>query len=483
MESNLLGFPLFALHTKGLAKRKYIQVTGSKYLPDGSRRDFSLTISRSAQRLYPGPLARKIHYALNDILQQPAVGKDTSRLEGPAVFTWRNLHDRMQVSYHGTTSIQRCKDAIFDTVGATIFTDYAFMQRASDARVAMPARETGYHVYEKCMFINDPLPGGGTSDKNAVWLADWYLANLNAFMTAPIDYSRWLRMNHESPLASRIYEFATVKFNRSIPFLQINYPYFVSFLPATAHTYLADAQRQLEAPFEIARLHDVIADVEWSTSRDGQIQLRLHPGSAIRGRAGPRRQTEVPGDEADFDRLTVFEAHNDESSESELVRRFHSLRFDRSNHRPIAAELSYARELLTTFNPALLHRLLPKIADTVREQFPSGKLLNAARPYVEELIAQQHRQATTREKAAEDTLRLQDVEQQTTKDKQQRKTDEANLRAAWRTLPHDQQQRHYDAAIAAANSEFQRLRLRRRQDFKNPPREVLQQLEKTNKTT
>lgn len=52
MESNLLGFPFFALQTKGLAKRKFIQVTGSKYLPNGGRRDFSLTISRSSTRSF-----------------------------------------------------------------------------------------------------------------------------------------------------------------------------------------------------------------------------------------------------------------------------------------------------------------------------------------------------------------------------------------------------------------------------------------------
>lgn len=480
MESNLLGFPLFALHTKGLAKRKYTQVTGSKYLPDGSRRDFSLTISRNANRFYPGPLARKIHYALNDILQQPAAGKGSSRLEGPAVFTWRNLHDRMEVAYHGTTSIQRCKDAILDTVGATIFTDYAFMQRGSEARVAMPTRETGYHVYEKCIFINDPAPGGGTSDKNAVWMADWYLANLNAFMTAPIDYGRWLRMNHQSPLASRIYEFATVKFNRSIPYLQINYPYFVSFLPATAHTYLADAQRQLEAPFEVARKHDVIADVEWSTSRDGQIQLRLHPGSAIRDRLSQRRKA-VDQVDGDFDRLTVFEARNDESPESELVRRFHSLRFDRSNHRPTTAELRYARELLATFNPTMIQRLLPRIADTVREEFPDGKLLNAARPYVEELVTHEQQRAAKRVEDDQAARRHQKEEEQTSANKMQRKADEAKLRAAWQALPDSERRRLYEAAIAAANSEFQRLRLRRRQYLKNPPREVLQQLQKAKK--
>lgn len=473
MESNLLGFPFFALQTKGLARRKFIQVTGSKYLPDGGRRDFSLTVSRSSTRFYPGPLARKIHYALSDLLQDRSLGVDSERLESPAVFTWRNLHERMEVSYHGSTSIQRAKDAIFDTVGATVFTDYAFMQRSGDDRAAMPARETGYHLYDKCVFINDPLPGGGTADKNAVYLADWYLGNLNAFMTAPIDYGRWLRLNHESPLASRLYEFFMVKFRRDIPYLQINYPYFVSFLPAKAHAYRADAMRQLEEPFRVAREHGVLADVEWTKSRDGQLQLKLWAGDAITQRDLPPNDA---ADENDFDRLTVFEGENDESPESELVRRYHSLRFDRSNHKPTTAELSYAKELLTTYNPALLGRLLPKLADTVRSEFAAGKLFNAARPYLEETLAhqQRHEQRREAEAIADADLReqLDRVEQQ----KRERQAKLAKSRAVWDQLDRTEQQRCYDQAIENANSEFLRVRLSRRRDLKNPPKEVLAQV-------
>lgn len=140
----------------------------------------------------------------------------------------------------------------------------------------------------------------------------------------------------------------------------------------------------------------MLADVAWSISRDGQIQLKLRPSVAIRKAASPADDN--LGD--DFDRLTVFEGQNDEKPESELVRRFHALRFDRSQHRATSAELSYARELLATYNPALINRLLPRIADAVREGFPDGKLINAARPYVEQFISDQQTQEARRESEA-----------------------------------------------------------------------------------
>ena len=474
VESNLLGFPFFALSTKGLSRRKYLQVTGTKYLPGGERRDFSLTVSRSATRYYPGPLARKIHYALTDLLQDRAAGA-SDQLASPVSFTWRNLHERMEVAYHGATSIQRAKDALFDTVGATIFTDSAFMQRSGESRAAMPTRETGYHLYDRCVFINDPLPAGGASDKNAVWLADWYLANLNALMTAPIDYGRWLRMNHASPLASRLYEFLVVKFRRDIPFLQINYPYFVSFLPATAHPYRALAMRQLAEPFQLARQHDVLADVEWGESVDGQLQLKLFPGPAVVDRGGATR--EMPAEE--FDRLTVFEGENDESAESELVRRYHSLRFDRSGHRPTTAELAYARELLATYNDTLLQRLLPRVADAMRDHFPSGKLLVAARPYVEEVIAGAQQAETRRQAESELAKKSEQHDREAAVAKQARHAEEAKLRAVWSKLDRGKQERLYQSAIDNANSEFQRTRLARRKDLSRPPREVLLEIDRS----
>ncbi|TWT48954.1 hypothetical protein [Botrimarina hoheduenensis] len=473
VESNLLGFPFFALSTKGLARRKYLQVTGTKYLPGGERRDFSLTVSRSATRYYPGPLARKIHYALTDILQDRAAGAG-DLLTSPVAFSWRNLHERMEVAYHGATSIQRAKDALFDTVGATVFTDSAFMQRSGDSRAAMPTRETGYHLYDRCVFINDPLATGGVSDKNAVWLADWYLANLNALMTAPIDYHRWLRMNHASPLASRLYEFLLVKFRRDIPFLQINYPYFVSFLPATAHPYRAQAMRQLEEPFRVAREHDVLADVAWGKSVDGQLQLKLWPGRAVTERASAGRETQAE----DFDRLTVFEGANDESGESELVRRYHALRFDRSAHRPAAAELGYARELLATYNDKLLHRVLPRVADAMRERFPDGRLLGAARPYFEEVLSAAQRSESRRQVEAEAAQANEQHDEAAEAAKRARRVEEAKLRALWAGLDRNEQERLYRLAIEHANSEFQRTRLSRRRDLRRPPREVLLEIDR-----
>src|SRR2546430_2647076 len=73
--------------------------------------------------------------------------------------------------------------------------------------VPLPSVERGYHLYEDYAFVNDPAGEGRATDANAVWLADWYLGNLNALFSAPLDYGLWQRLDGRSPIASRLYEY------------------------------------------------------------------------------------------------------------------------------------------------------------------------------------------------------------------------------------------------------------------------------------
>src|SRR5438445_5951803 len=62
-EANLLRFPLFALSTKGLKTLDGIECRGT-VRRGGTAHTFSLRVSRNTASLYPGPLARRVHFAL-----------------------------------------------------------------------------------------------------------------------------------------------------------------------------------------------------------------------------------------------------------------------------------------------------------------------------------------------------------------------------------------------------------------------------------
>lgn len=66
VEANLLRYPLFALSTKGLKTLDGIECRG-KVRRDGAVREYLLRVSRNTSCLYPGPLARRVHFALLSI--------------------------------------------------------------------------------------------------------------------------------------------------------------------------------------------------------------------------------------------------------------------------------------------------------------------------------------------------------------------------------------------------------------------------------
>src|ERR1700681_1373857 len=106
--------------------------------------------------------------------------------------------------------------------------------------------------------LNDTWPDGSIADRNYVWFSDWYLANLNSFYTAPIDYHLWRALNERSPIASRLYEFLLFNFAGRHPQLTINYAKLAQFLPIRVERYLSDARRQLDEAMELLQQNLVI---------------------------------------------------------------------------------------------------------------------------------------------------------------------------------------------------------------------------------
>ena len=62
-------------------------------------------------------------------------------------------------------------------------------------------------------FVGTIRPDGSRVDSNGVWLSSWYLDNLNALYSAPLDHALWRAPNEKSPIASRLYEFLFFKFH------------------------------------------------------------------------------------------------------------------------------------------------------------------------------------------------------------------------------------------------------------------------------
>ncbi|HEY1602755.1 MAG TPA: hypothetical protein VGG64_24330, partial [Pirellulales bacterium] len=314
-ETNLLRFPIFSLSTKGLKNVDEIQCVGVKR--DGTQEHgFSLTVSRNTRFVYPGPLARKVHFALLSIIYEQGYP-----FTNPIGFTWRDLARRIQ-SAHGGEKIGRLKEAIRSIHGVVITTEYAL--KSGPDRQHLPSRERGYHLYSDFVFLNDQLPDGGIADRNYVWFADWYLANLNAFYVAPIDYHLWRALNEASPIASRLYEFLLFNFAGRHPVLTINYANLAQFLPIRVERYVSKAREKLDPALKRLQDNLVIRSVQWGHAKDNSMQLRIVPGPLLLDRPGQER---IPAtDDTDLlDNFRVREVHSSETPSQTIIRQFYRL--------------------------------------------------------------------------------------------------------------------------------------------------------------
>ena len=74
---------------------------------DGATHEYFLRISRNTASLYPGPLSRKIHFALLSIATERGFP-----LSNPITWTWRDLCRRMEIAYGGQKTLKEIKRAI-----------------------------------------------------------------------------------------------------------------------------------------------------------------------------------------------------------------------------------------------------------------------------------------------------------------------------------------------------------------------------------
>src|SRR4051794_1496816 len=87
-EANLLRFPLFAISTKGLKALDGIERRGpTRRGPE--TRPSPLRVPRNTGSLFPGPLARRIHFALLGLAAERGVP-----LRNPVTWSWRELCGR-----------------------------------------------------------------------------------------------------------------------------------------------------------------------------------------------------------------------------------------------------------------------------------------------------------------------------------------------------------------------------------------------------
>lgn len=424
-EANLLRLPLFALHTKRLKTLDGVECTG-RITRDGQTHQFRFRATRNTAGLYPGPQARSAHLAFLSIITEQG-----QPLQNPITWGWRDLCRHMGIEYGGHT-IRQLKEAILSTAGLLIHSEYALYSKFEARPIC--TREDALHLYERVSFIGSQLPDGSIADTNHLWLSEWYLNNLVAMFTAPLNYALWQWLNQRSPIASRLYEFLLINFYSDAPALRINYETLTKYLPVRPEHYRSDARRQLDPAFQLLTAAGVLSIAEWADSKEGVAQLHLYRGRLLAG-ASEGNQS-LPFTAADLAAaIDVKELRNLRPPESEIVTDFYRLWTGNENYRPTKKEKDQAAQVIAEHGALKAKALIPLTVKRLREKWPDAKSFAAILKYLPEAVAdydQQQRQAELRRQAQLRQRQEQEQADQKTKDR-------GVWKAAWDALSPEEQ--------------------------------------------
>ena len=432
-EVNLLRLPLFALHTKGLSMLEGLECRG-RLQRDGAMHEYVLRISRNTASLYPGPLSRKIHFALLSIATERGFP-----LSNPITWTWRDLCRRMEIAYGGHKTLKEIKMAIRSTHGVVIHSQYALYSRSDGQPV--PSHEHGHHLYSDYAFYNEPRLDGTVADTNAVWFADWYLDNLNALYSAPIDYDLWKSLETHSPTASRLYEILLLNLYSGAPVFRINYPNLAKLLPVRTERYLSDARKQLGPAISLLENANVIAGARWKENSEGTIQLHFARGPLLRSGQKTGNQNAPVLAEESLGTVQVREMRNARPVENQLVRQFYQLWSGDTFTKPSPKELVLARELIEQHGRTRLHSLLPLVVKRLKDQWPDAKTFSAVARYLPEVNAEYEQKQEVVQRRKEQNLQEQIEEERQEQSRREQRQLVAQWRPAWGSLPDEDRQR------------------------------------------
>ncbi len=335
-EANLLRLPLFALGTKGLRTLDAIECRGM-IRRNGETHQFTFQAARNAKTQYPGPLSRAAHQAFLSIATDRGFP-----IENPIAWSWRDLCRRMAVPPSGR-EVRQIKAAITATAGLLIRSHFALYSKAD--RQPIRTSEDALHLYDRVTFVGSPLPDGTIADANYLWLSQWYLQNLNAMFTAPLDYDLWRFLDKRSPIASRLYEWLLLNFYSGTPQLRINYESLAQFLPVRPEPYLSLAKKQLDPALQLLATVDAVTTATFVPSKSGIAAVLIERGKNL---TPPFKRPPLALEMSHgrfTDDIQVRELRHTTRAEHQLVTEFYRA-WTGSEQKPTAKEFSLAKQLI-----------------------------------------------------------------------------------------------------------------------------------------
>lgn len=265
-EVNLLLFPFFALNRSEVRRKRETEFR-ALVTRDGKRLEIVWNVSANPKYGYPGPLDKKVHRAIEQIINEQGLP-----VQNPVPFTFYDLCKRLGLPDSGK-NIQNIKQALKRVKAATIESRGAFYSKSEAKWI-----EDVFSLYERVIFKGERLPDGTVADKNYIYLGSWYIQSINAQYVKPLDFSYYKSL--ESGIAQRLYELLGVKFFGTIrggrAYVRYKYSTLCQLLPLARQSYPSYVRRQLEAAHQELIRTGFLSKVVWRDISDGERDWLIH---------------------------------------------------------------------------------------------------------------------------------------------------------------------------------------------------------------
>jgi hypothetical protein len=414
LEGTFLKLPFFVLATKNRRGTDVVAIKGKTR----EGRQYSVRISRNVETPYPGPLSRRVHFALMALLS--AQGRPW---RNPVTFSWGELFRQMGLEKSGR-GIAQCKEAIRATNRAVISATGIFDSRQTGGVVSA---EVELHLYQEVAFAEwREHEGAAVLDVNRVWLADWYLQRLEENQRK-VNVQLWQQFERRSTIASRLYELLLF-YGPDLP--ELNYTTLAHLIPVKVERQRSVARRRLEPALNFLRMANVIRGYRWAESKSdpvGKLVLTRGEGARLVGGGG----LALAGQEEE----SVVTEELELTPAELLVARFYQKWLD-AQARPTGADIELAGKLIQEMGDEAAARLVEYVIPVLRAHWPEARTFAAIEKYIPEALkaeaAVQAREAKKRQAEAE-------VQKRHEEGKQQKARAEV-VRLAWNSLSEEQRE-------------------------------------------
>lgn len=254
-EFNFLKFPFFDLAKN--SQREKIEIEEEVRTSEGWGRVY-WKVARSVDRNFPGDFEKRIHRAVEQILNAtPKPIVNPVRLG-----SLRYIAKLMGINPNSGKNVKDIQNGLKSIKGVTIEAEGSFKLKGK--KHAEEKNET-FNLYNRVIMIGQKLPDGTTADAVYVDLGEWYLQNINNHYVVPLDWQYYNQL--KGTITTRLYEmlsiyfFAALERNESV--YEINYSRLCNYLPITRQNPQWKARKQLKRAHDILTESGYLAGVEW----------------------------------------------------------------------------------------------------------------------------------------------------------------------------------------------------------------------------